>query len=370
MNKLHRILDSKRLILRPIMYSDVNAIFETWGTDEDVCRYTTWYAHKNISDTMYYVQKVNNRYVTDNEYMEWLVCLKETGKPFGALSLFCNANKEWHIGYNYAKEYWHNGYGSETLQTVLDFIFTHTAINEVYAEHFSVNINSGRVMKHCGMKYINSRTQTVKNTTFTVCEYKITKFDWLLIKTSTMDTIQTKHFLLRPLRYEDIDTIIQWFSDEDVTKYMFSTVEVSREGVMKKLQSSMERIVAGNYKQWVISERVTEKPIGLISLNIHDDGLVAHSSYVIAKERWGNNYATESLRAVRDYAFEKTNIYFLEASYAHPNVASGKVMNKAGLKCQGNIVYNDKSYGEPQMIECKSGVYPLITHRISRAELK
>ena len=54
-------------------------------------------------------------------------------------------------------DYWGNGYGTEALSAVIDFAFDSMRVDEVFADIFSENIASAKVLEKCGMVY----TQTI-----------------------------------------------------------------------------------------------------------------------------------------------------------------------------------------------------------------
>lgn len=48
-------IKTDRLLLRKFQISDAEEIFATWTSDERVAKYTSWYAHQSVEDTMAYV---------------------------------------------------------------------------------------------------------------------------------------------------------------------------------------------------------------------------------------------------------------------------------------------------------------------------
>ncbi len=50
---------------------------------------------------------------------------------------------------------------------------------------------------------------------------------------------------------------------------------------------------------------------------------------------WGNGYATEAAKAMMDYVRREFGVTHFCASHAEPNLASGKVIEKCGLKFIG-----------------------------------
>jgi ribosomal-protein-alanine N-acetyltransferase len=57
------------------------------------------------------------------------------------------------MGYCISDDYWHQGYTSEALARVMEFLFDEIGYNRISAIHDVNNPNSGAVMKKCGMKY-------------------------------------------------------------------------------------------------------------------------------------------------------------------------------------------------------------------------
>jgi RimJ/RimL family protein N-acetyltransferase len=45
-----------RILLRPVISGDADAIFSTYAQDEDVTRYLIWRPHRSISETQAYIQ--------------------------------------------------------------------------------------------------------------------------------------------------------------------------------------------------------------------------------------------------------------------------------------------------------------------------
>jgi len=55
------------------------------------------------------------------------------------------------MGYVLGEQFWNNGYMSEALTRVIDFLFETTDVNRIEAEHDVSNPGSGRVMEKSGM---------------------------------------------------------------------------------------------------------------------------------------------------------------------------------------------------------------------------
>lgn len=93
-----RTLETERLILRKFALDDVEAVFKNWGSDLNVTKYVS-----------------------------------------------CE------IGYVYGSKFWGNGYATEALRKVLEYLLVDCDFHLVEATHYESNLASGKVMEKAGM---------------------------------------------------------------------------------------------------------------------------------------------------------------------------------------------------------------------------
>lgn len=153
MNKGTINLETDRLILRKIRLEDYADIFNSWTSDSEVSKYVTWNTHKVIDET----KKLVNYWVSDydNDYTyRWLVLLKDTGEIIGMIDVIQKDLRYMtaEVGYCYGSRYWGNGYATEALRVVIEYLHSEGFV-VVYAQHFDSNMASGKVMKKAGMEY-------------------------------------------------------------------------------------------------------------------------------------------------------------------------------------------------------------------------
>lgn len=89
------------------------------------------------------------------------------GKVIGSISAFRQDNihrQTAELGYYVAEEYWGKGIMTEAVKKLCDYVFTHTDIIRVYAEPFSYNTASCRVLEKAGFTCEGTlRSNAVKN---------------------------------------------------------------------------------------------------------------------------------------------------------------------------------------------------------------
>ena len=147
-------LFSERLILRKFTMADAEAMYHNWASDAEVTKYLRWPAHKDQSVT----ETVLNHWIVEYEnpaFYQWAIVPKNLQEPIGNISVV-NINDKTntlHIGYCIGKKWWHMGYTSEALKTILPFLFLEVKANRIETQHDPNNPNSGAVMQKCGFKF-------------------------------------------------------------------------------------------------------------------------------------------------------------------------------------------------------------------------
>jgi RimJ/RimL family protein N-acetyltransferase len=59
-----------RLLLRPVAVEDTDAIFDTYGRDEEVARYVIWRPHRNRRETQTYIERcIATPHAVERTYM-------------------------------------------------------------------------------------------------------------------------------------------------------------------------------------------------------------------------------------------------------------------------------------------------------------
>ncbi len=151
-----QILKTKRLVLRRFALGDAEAMFENWASDSEVTKFLTWEPHRDISVTMSVISDWICEYQNKNGY-NWGI--EFCGEIIGSISLL-NPNDELleaEARYCISKAYWRRGIVTEVYKKVLDFAFNNVGFKRIYTKHNIDNPNSGKVMKKCGMNYIETK---------------------------------------------------------------------------------------------------------------------------------------------------------------------------------------------------------------------
>ena len=98
---------------------------------------------------------------------------------------------------------------------------------------------------------------------------------------------------------------------------------------------------------WAVTLRDSGKVIGTIGFMWYSDvNSAAEIGYSFSKAHWNIGYATEALRAVLRSVFAVRPVNRLEAQHDLRNPASGRVMEKSGMKKEGILRQRIRNKGE------------------------
>lgn len=81
-----QVLETERLILRPMTTGDAIPMFETWANDPQVTRFLRWEPHRDWLETAQLLAAWEALY-QNPDYYQWAVCLRGSDAPFGSISV-------------------------------------------------------------------------------------------------------------------------------------------------------------------------------------------------------------------------------------------------------------------------------------------
>ncbi len=161
--------------------------------------------------------------------------------------------------------------------------------------------------------------------------------------------IQTDRLILRQWRTSDLDACAQMNADEDVMRYFPSTL--SKEETMAMIERFSRGIEEQGWGFWACELKENHVFIGFIGIN---DRLIpkpiapaVEVGWRLLKEYWGKGYATEGAKACLDFAFNQLGIEQIVSFTAEKNFRSRKVMERIGMKYEGEFEHPKLPQGHP-----------------------
>jgi len=147
------ILETERLILRPLTIADADAVFSGWASDPEVNKYMSYALHETINTTIEWLTH-EEKNIDSDEYFSWGFVLKENGKLIGSGGCgYDKKHKMFAPGYNIMKVFWGKGLTTEALRAIIDFAVSELGAREFFCNHATENIASGKVMEKVGFVY-------------------------------------------------------------------------------------------------------------------------------------------------------------------------------------------------------------------------
>jgi ribosomal-protein-alanine N-acetyltransferase len=169
---MNTILETPRLLLRPLTLADAETAFR-WTGDPEVARYVSWLPHYSMEDVLEWLREIAWRHPSDC-YI-WGFVLKdssanplETGALFGSGGLIWEPDWQlYQVGYNIMKAHWGHGYTTEAMRAILRFAADELGLKKVAGGHAKENLASARVLEKLGFVYDHdSMTPHVDGTRF------------------------------------------------------------------------------------------------------------------------------------------------------------------------------------------------------------
>lgn len=108
------------------------------------------------------------------------------------------------------------------------------------------------------------------------------------------------------------------------------------------------RIERGELALFAVVDKVSDQLIGEVSLRIDRRSGEAMLSYWIGEPYWGRGYGTEAASLIVRYGFEDLRLGRIRARYSPKNVASGRVLQKVGLRYEGRSRRFNTKLGMPE----------------------
>lgn len=152
--------------------------------------------------------------------------------------------------------------------------------------------------------------------------------------------IETARLRLRPFTSEDVDDFHHLLIDPDVRKYLCDDKVISKEQAASFIDGSLASFETNGFGLWAVLPREEDTLIGFCGFWFFYDPSELQLLYGIAPAHWGKGLATEIARAMIRYGFEEHSFDRILASADVPNLASLRVMEKAGMTFDKRVGIN------------------------------
>nr|WP_297161719.1 GNAT family protein [uncultured Dysgonomonas sp.] len=152
-------------------------------------------------------------------------------------------------------------------------------------------------------------------------------------------TIESQNLILRQFSYDDNkDMLDYWVSDPDIQSMYSEPIYTTEEEVKELLDKYITSYSQDSYYRWAIIEKSTLICIGQIAFFLVDSkNHFGEIEYCIGSQFQRKGYASEAVKAILKYGFEKINFHKIQVCHKENNIASQGVIRKAGFKYEGTL---------------------------------
>jgi RimJ/RimL family protein N-acetyltransferase len=153
-------------------------------------------------------------------------------------------------------------------------------------------------------------------------------------------TLSTARLVLRPFQMEDAQALMALIGVREVSDTMLVVpYPYTLQDAHYWINSRQAAYDEGVMVSFAITRRADGAFMGGTGLTFgheraHNKGEIG---YWIGVPFWGQGYTTEAVRAVLAYGFERLGLNRIYASHFDFNPASGRVMQKAGMRYEGTL---------------------------------
>lgn len=166
-------------------------------------------------------------------------------------------------------------------------------------------------------------------------------------------TIKDGRLLLRPFSSEDAPKVAEYCSAWELADTTANIPHPYDQSMAEEWigthQSAFDK---GEGITFAITLAETGALVGAIGLSIHEANRLAEVGYWVGKPHWSKGYATKATELIIAYAFEELDLNRVQARHMMRNPASGRVMEKAGMKLEGILrqsIYRWESFEDMAM---------------------
>ena len=148
--------------------------------------------------------------------------------------------------------------------------------------------------------------------------------------------LETPRLVIRRMTMADAGDIYEYGRDPEVSRHVLWDAYQSLGEAKAYVKYVQRQYRLNEPASWGIELKATGRLIGTIGFMWwNQEYRSAEVGYSLSREYWNQGLMTEALRAVVRFGFEEMNLNRIEAQHETANPASGRVMEKVGMRKEG-----------------------------------
>ena len=149
-----------------------------------------------------------------------------------------------------------------------------------------------------------------------------------------MHEIETARLQLRPIAVTDLDAIHALWIDQEVRRYLWDDEIIARQVAADVIERSQAQFRDHGHGLWLARRPEAEAIVGFCGFWHFHEPPQLELLYGLAPSHWGRGLATELAVVLLRHGFEVLGFDTIIASTDAPNLASARVMERAGMQFQ------------------------------------
>jgi ribosomal-protein-alanine N-acetyltransferase len=159
-------------------------------------------------------------------------------------------------------------------------------------------------------------------------------------------TLETERLVLRPFRLADARDVQRLAGDRAIAETTATIPHPYPDGAAEAwIATHPDRFAGGDSVTFAITRRNDGVLLGAIGLEINAEMQRAELGYWVGKPYWNHGYCTEAAQAVVRFAFKALGLRRVFARHYGRNAASGRLMQKAGMRHEGTLRQHTVKWG-------------------------
>ncbi len=141
----------------------------------------------------------------------------------------------------------------------------------------------------------------------------------------------TDRLVIRRWNGSETDDLLAVYGDTDAMRWVGDGVAITRDQCVRWIEVTLGNYEKRGYGMFAIEDAGSGKVVGFAGLVHPGDQREPEVKYAFLRSQWGRGLATETVKALIDFGHRAHNLNVIIATTAPANVASHKVLLKAGF---------------------------------------
>ena len=153
---------------------------------------------------------------------------------------------------------------------------------------------------------------------------------------ANIPTVKTERLILRKVCGDDVEDMYEYSCNPRVTEFLTWSPHPDKICTLEYISYLQSRYRTGDFYDWAVVVKATGKMVGTCGFTRFDyTNNSAEIGYVLNPDYHGQGIATEAVKEILKFGFERLSLNRIEGKYMVENGASRRVMEKCGMVFEG-----------------------------------